>query len=95
MTAAILAFPGTNPGKIIPRPTCVEDLPEGAKALVITAKGSRFKVSLAPALTASERKIWQTFSELEDARYFAGRMSAAFPRLYQLIVDELPREGVA
>ena len=95
MSAMILPFPGIDPNRIKPRPATIADLPEGAKALVITAKGARFKVALAPAVTASERKIWQTFPTPDDARHFARLMSIAFPRLYQLIVDELPDRGAA
>ena len=95
MTAMILPFPGVDPNRVKPRPATIADLPEGAKALVIAPSGSRVLVSLQPALTRAEREVRKSFADAEDARYFARRMSIAFPRLYQLIVDELPDRGAA
>ena len=91
MSATILSFPGVDPARFRARPTCLADLPVGAKALVITEDRGRYHVALAPALTPSERRVCQTFSDVEAARHYARRMSAAYPRLYQLIVDNLPQ----
>ena len=91
MTADILTFPSVDVAKIGSPPTCIADLKGDAKALVISAETDGYRVALAPAVTNAEREVTQTFSELADARYFADRMKAAFPLLYQLIVDRLPQ----
>ena len=91
MSATILAFPGVDPARIRPRPTCLADLPAGAKALVITEDRGRYHVALAPAATPAERRVRQAFADAEDARYYARRQSIEHPRLYQLIIDNVPQ----
>lgn len=88
MSATILHFP--SPGKAKPRPASVADLNSGAKALAITQVGARFLVSIRPAVTSAERAVQRHFPNAEQARAFARQMAISYPRLYQLILDEVP-----
>jgi hypothetical protein len=58
---------------------------------VITVERGRFAVSVKPALTQTERQARSFFVTAEKARQFARRMSIKRPRLFQLIVDDLPK----
>lgn len=89
----VIDFPGVT--RTAPaRPTCLADLPEGAKALAIVAERNRFAVVMRPALTATERAVRRPFNTPVEARQFARRMSIAFPLLYRLIIDETAPEDV-
>src|ERR1700744_4731511 len=86
----VIAFPGIDLRDVRPRPKRLQDLPEGAKALVVIDEQDRFAVVMRPATTDRERRVRQTFSTGREALHFARRMSASFPTLYQLVLDETP-----
>jgi hypothetical protein len=90
MTATVVPFPGVDPSTIRPRPTSILDLPPGAKALVVTAEQDRFAVVMRPTTTDRESRVRQVFDTRREALHFARRMSASFPTLYQLVLDETP-----
>lgn len=94
MSAAILCFPGIDPTKIKPRPTCVEDLPKGAKALVVIAHRGGFTVVIRPAVTQAEHFARQSFPSATAAFQFARRTAANAPRRFQLILDETGRRSL-
>jgi hypothetical protein len=91
VSAQILMFPGNSRAEIRPRATRIEDLPEGAKALVIARHGSRFVVSAVPTNTRADQKLGGAFFCAQKARAFARHMASAHPRLYHLIIDNVPR----
>jgi hypothetical protein len=84
----VIPFPGVSPAEIRPRPTCMDDLRPGARALVVVPAQRGFDVVMRPALNANERAVRQSFATAREALVFARRTSASFPRLYQLVLDE-------
>lgn len=93
-TAIILPFPGVDPTKIRPRPTCIADLPKGAKALVVIAHRGGFTVVIRPAVTQAEHFARQSFASARSAFEFARRTAANAPRRFQLILDETGRRSL-
>jgi hypothetical protein len=91
---AVIPFPGVDPAKIKPRPTCIEDLPKGAKALVVIAHRGGFTVVIRPASTRAEHFARQSFPNAKSAFQFARRTLANAPRRFQLILDETGRRSL-
>ena len=91
---SVIPFPGIDPAKIRPRPTCVADLPEGAKALVVIAHRGGFTVVIRPASTSAEHFARKSFASAKSAFEFARRTAANAPRRFQLILDETGRRSL-
>lgn len=81
MSAIILTFPGVT----FPRP---EPFSGRAKTIIIKRTGRRFTVVMHPILSDRERLVRETFDSADVARAFANRIAAAYPGLYQRVVDQ-------
>ncbi len=92
--AVVIPFPGVDPAKIRPRPTCLADLPEGAKALVVIPERRGFAVVVRPCRTASENFERRSFASAVSALQFARNLAIREPRRFQLIIDETGRRSL-
>jgi hypothetical protein len=85
---SVIAFPATRSSRVILGAVSrIEDLPDGKKALVISARGDGFVVTMEPAINPRERAVEMFCDSHQDARRYAALTHLRVPALYQLIVD--------